>query len=171
MQADNDAYHAKASAKYAEVKPRYTQLVVVTDGEDSGDSVASADAVRTRLGAPGAWAARCRFKACLVGVGASASGVLEGLGAGLRHVEVLPVEDGPEAIKGAFKRVVNTIRDTLVTLVTTTSTAVKLPGGGRPGTGGGGGGLGALTHGMGLLTMGSAHSGGGRRRRHRKKSG
>jgi fatty acid desaturase len=39
-------------------------------------------------------------------------------------VEVLPVEDGPEAIKGAFKRVVNTIRDTLVTLETTTSTAV-----------------------------------------------
>jgi hypothetical protein len=68
-----------------------------------------------------------------------------------------------------------------VTLETTTSTAVKLPGGGRsgtgggaggrPGSGGGSGGLGALTHGMGLLTMGSAHSGGGRGWRHGKKSG
>ena len=114
--------------------------------------MATAGAARARLDRPGVWAARCHFRACLVGVGSSASDALEGLGGGLRHVRVIGGEDGAEAIKAAFKRVVDTIKETLVTLVTTTTTVVKVPGGG------GGGGSGQASA-LGRLQLGDRRSG------------
>ena len=76
---------------------------------------------------------RCEFQACLVGVGASASGELERLGGSLGHVCVIPGSDDAEAIKAAFKRVVDTIKETQVMLVTTLKTVVRTPHGRRGG--------------------------------------
>jgi hypothetical protein len=132
MQSDHDAYYTRSAAKFDCVRPRYMQLVVVTDGEDYG-SEESLEAVRAYLGTPGEWAVRCEFQACLVGVGASASGELERLGGSLRHVRVIPGSDDAEAIKAAFKRVVDTIKETQVMLVTTLKTVVRTPHGRRGG--------------------------------------
>ena len=129
MEAESDAYHSQAAAKFASVKPRYMQLVVVTDGEDT-HSAQSAVSVRARLERPGAWAGRCHFRACLVGVGESASRVLREVGDGLKpHVHVIGGEDGAEGIKAAFKRVVETMKFTLTEVVSTTVTTLKQPAG------------------------------------------
>jgi hypothetical protein len=141
MQADHDAYHAAAAAKYGAdaVRPRCLQLVVVTDGED-GHSAGSAAAVAERLRAPGLWAARSHFRATLVGVGAEAAAALSVCAAGAKHVRVVAGADGGEGIKAAFKRVVEHLQEAVVRVVETKSTVtrVPLPRGGAGAVGGGG---------------------------------
>jgi len=128
MQLEHDAYYTRCASKYEDVKPRFVQLVVVTDGEDV-HSVAPAAAVAERLRAPGLWAARAKFQATLVGVGAAAAGALTAVAGGAKHVRVVAGAEGADGLKAAFKRVVEHMREAVVTVteVQRTVTRVALP--------------------------------------------